>query len=143
MHLGRKLLASGVLFAVALVWNGLVHGLLLRETAKALDGLRRPEGPNLGLALLLTAGVALVFVWSYARCARRGGWREGLAHGLFFAVLAGLLVNLNQYILFPIPGKAALTWWLFGVGEFCLYGLIASWLVRVGPRAEGADGIEG
>jgi hypothetical protein len=63
--------------------------------------------------------------------ARRGTWREGLRHGLFFAALAGLLVNLNQYLLYPIPASLALAWFGFGVLEFCGYGLLTSWLYPI------------
>jgi len=40
--------------------------------------------------------------------------------------LPGLLVDLNQYVLFPIPAVVAAQWFLGGLIEFSLYGIIAS-----------------
>lgn len=115
-----------------LLWNGLIHLVILRDANSALTGiLRRSSDRSLGLSLLLTAGIALLFVLSYIRYARNGGLREGWMHGLGFALLAGLLVDLNQYVLYPIPGSVAAQWFLSGVIEFCLYGLLAGWLYPV------------
>lgn len=125
----RLLLATAAIFVFALLWNGLVHMVILRDADAALAGIARPEAErSLWLSLLLTAGIALLFVLSYIRCARNGGIKEGLVHGLSFAVLAGLLVDLNQYLLYPIPGSLAAQWFLFGVVEFAVYGILAGWL---------------
>jgi hypothetical protein len=56
---------------------------------------------------------------------------EGIVYGLFFAAVAGLLVDVNQYVLYPIPGSLAWTWFAGGVVEFCLYGALVSWLYPV------------
>jgi hypothetical protein len=82
----------------------------------------------MGLSLLLTAGLAFLFVWSYAYTARHGNLLEGISYGLFFAVLAGILVDLNQYLLYPIPASLAVSWFIFGLLEFCGYGILVSWL---------------
>jgi hypothetical protein len=62
--------------------------------------------------------------------ARTGTMREGLGYGLYFALLAGLLVDLNQYVLFPIPGAVAALWFLGGLAEFSLYGMLVSRICR-------------
>ncbi|MGL5062285.1 MAG: hypothetical protein ACRC62_20100 [Microcoleus sp.] len=110
MNYKRLIAASAVIFIFALLWNSLIHGIILRDANAAIAGIARSAAERpMGLALLLTAGLAFLFVWSYAYAARRGTWREGMAHGLFFALLAGLFVNLNQYVLYPIPAALTLT----------------------------------
>jgi hypothetical protein len=125
----RLFLAAAAIFVFALLWNGLVHMVILRDANAALAGIARPQSErSLWLSLLLTAGIALLFVLSYIRCARSGGVKEGLVHGLFFAILAGLLVDLNQYLLYPVPGTLAAQWFLSGLVEFSVYGVLAGWL---------------
>jgi len=125
----RIVLTVGVIVWFALVWNGIVHGLALREAEAAIPGLVRPAADrSLPLALLLTAGVGVMFVGSHAWLVRPHGPGQGLVHGAWFGVLAGLLVDLNQYLFYPIPGFLAGCWFLSGVFEFCGYGLIAAWL---------------
>jgi hypothetical protein len=68
----------------------------------------------------------MVFVWGYGRVARNGSLRERLGYGLFFALLAGLVVDLNQYVLFPIPAVVVAQWFLGGLVEFSVSGIIVT-----------------
>lgn len=129
MRRRRYLLTCGVLLLVAIAWNAFVHLVVLRAADASVRHLRRPDlAEKSWLGVLLTVGVVSLFVWGYGRVARTGSWREGLGYGLFFAAVAGLLVDLNQYVLFPIPAFVALQWFVGGVIEFCLYGVIVAWL---------------
>ena len=127
MRTRRFLLTCGVLLPVAIAWNAFVHLVVLRATNASVQHLRRPDLPQKAwLSLVLAAGIITVFVWGYGRHARSGSLREGLGYGLFFALVAGLLVDLNQYVLFPIPAAVAAQWFLGGLVEFSLYGIIVT-----------------
>lgn len=129
MNWKRLALTAAAIFVIGLVWNGVVHGLVLREANEALQGLARPLAQRpLALGLALTAGVAFLFAFSHAAFVRTPDIKRALGHSLFFALLAGLLVDLNQYVLYPIPAPLAATWFAFGSIEFCLYGLVTHWL---------------
>jgi len=127
MNAGRFVLASMAIFLFALVWNGLVHLVILKIPDAALASVARPESErSLPLALAVTAAIAVVFVWGYSRYARRGTIGEGLGYGAFIGVLAGILVDLNQYMVYPLPASLVAYWFLFGFAEFCIYGVLAS-----------------
>jgi hypothetical protein len=132
-------MAVSAVFTFALLWNGFVHGVLLRDMSLALESVTRPATQrSLVLGLALTAGVAIMFVFSYATWVHTPGLRRAVGHGVFFALLAGLFVDLNQFILYPIPGSLAAAWFGFGLIEFCFYGLLVWWLYPVtatGDRA--------
>lgn len=55
---------------------------------------------------------------------RGGGLRRGLGHGVFLAIVADLLVELNQFIVYEISHDLALMWIGFSVVEFCIWGII-------------------
>lgn len=136
MSIRRFVVACAALFLLALAFNGVLHGLVLREVDAAVSHVQRPDpGAKLWLSLPLTAGVVCLFAWGYSRTARSGSLREGLGYGVAFALLAGLLVDLNQYLLYPIPGRVALAWFAGGVVEFSLYGIAVSRLLP--PRGQG------
>lgn len=125
MNPKRFVLACLVLFVVALAWNGLVHLVLLKSANAAVEHLHRPDLPErMWQSLLVTAGMVVLFAWGYGQFARSGGVREALTYAVFFALLTGVLVDLNQYVLYPIPGWLAMLWFLGGAVEFCLYTLI-------------------
>jgi hypothetical protein len=135
MNLRRFVVAVMAIFIFALVWNGFVHMVLLKEAGLALEGIARPAGErNIALGLLLTAGVATLFVYSYVSFVRTPGVKRAIGHGVFFALLAGLFVDLNQFFLYPIPGSLAAAWFVFGFIEFCIYGAIVSWLYPIAAQ---------
>lgn len=132
MNFKRFFIATVTIFVFALLWNGIVHLILLREADSILNSIGRQESQrNMFLSLLVTIILVILFVWSYTRFARRGDLRDGLTHGLFFGFLAGTFVDLNQYVLYPIPASLAITWFAFGLIEFCVYGLLVSILYPI------------
>lgn len=134
MNPKRFALTAGTIFVFAILWNGIVHLVLLKEANRALDPLARPLAErSLPLGLVLTAAIAVLFVYSYASCVRAPGVLHGLRHGAFFGVLAGLLVDLNQFLVYPLPGSLPAMWAAFGFVEFCLYGVLAAWLYPAPP----------
>jgi uncharacterized membrane protein len=139
MGIKRFVRACLVLFVVAVAWNGVVHLVLLRRADAVVRPLYRPDlADRIWLSLLVTAFVVVLFVWGYGRFARNGSVPEAVGYGAFFALIAGVLVDLNQYTLFPIPGWLALLWFLCGLVEFIVYGLIVRRLCR---PASGSDEI--
>lgn len=135
MNVRRFALAAAAIFVFALLWNSLVHLVILREANGALASLARPAPErSLLLSLLQTAAISVLFLLSYRWSRHAGSLRGGVTHGALFGLLAGLLVDLNQYLLYPIPGALAGAWFGFGFAEFCLYGVIAYWLCPVGHR---------
>jgi hypothetical protein len=114
----------------SLAWNALVHGWMLSSAEQALTGLARPlHERNLGLALAVTLGLAIGFVAWLSGAPGPLSRRDGAVRGVVFAVFVGLLVDANQYLLYPIPGQLALSWFGAGVVEFAAAGAIATrWL---------------
>lgn len=140
MDFRRFVVSVVAIFIFATVWNGFVHLVLLKEAGLALENVARPVTErNMMLELLLTVAVATLFVYTYAAFVRAPSMKRALGHGVLFAVMAGVFVDLNQYFLYPIPGELAAAWFLFGLVEFCIYGVIVFWLypVRAQPCAPG------
>jgi len=131
MRVKRLLIASLSLFVIALAWNALLHLVVLRGVNASVQHLRRTDlSSKWWLSLVLTGGLVALFTWGYGRFARSGSVREGVTYGVYFALVAGLLVDLNQHILYPIPARVAGLWFLGGLLEFSLYGAL---LTRLYP----------
>ena len=121
--------SCGVLFLAALAWNGIVHLVLLRSArAEAARLFRADLASYAWLSLVVTAGMVCLFTWGYRRFARDGSLGEAGRFGLFFGLLAGLLVDLNQFVLYPLPLWVAASWFAFGLLEFQMYALLLAWL---------------
>lgn len=135
----RLAVASLAVFVLAILWNACVHLIILKEANAAVESLRRPDlGDKLWLSLVMTAMVALLFVWGYGRVARTGSIGEGLAFGVYVGLLAGLLVDVNQYVLYPIPASLAAKWFAGGLVEFSVYGILVTKLYPVADWSRSA-----
>lgn len=130
MRARRYVVASAVLTVVALVWNGFLHLVVFRGIDARVRHLFRADlGSRATASILLTVAITGLFVLGYSRYARSGRPIEGARYGFFFGLLAGVFVDANQYVLYPIPGDVALLWFCGGLLEFTIYGLIVSRLV--------------
>ncbi len=129
MSIHKCVVSVVLVFVVAILWNGLFHLVVIAEQNAMIAGIRRPDmSERMLLSLLITLAMAILFVVSHGKWRRRGTLMESLSHGFFFAVLAGVLVNANQYLVYPIPGLLAGLWFLGGLVEFALYS-VTVWLV--------------
>ena len=142
-YVERLFYAAASIFLFALLWNGVVHRVILRNANLALEHIARPASErSLLLSLAQTAAISCCFVLSHALGVRPKCLMGGLAHGALFGVLAGLFVDLNQYILYPIPGGLVIAWFGFGFVEFCIDGLLAAWLYPIGAQPSGQPDLE-
>ncbi|MFD2111403.1 hypothetical protein [Thiorhodococcus fuscus] len=130
MSIKGSMLSVVLIFVVAMIWNGLFHMVIIADQNEMIASIRRPDmSEKMLLSLFITIGMAILFVVSYNKWRRSGTLVESLIHGMFFSVLAGVLVNANQYFVYPIPGMLAVLWFLGGLFEFSLYS-ITVWLVQ-------------
>jgi len=114
-----------VLFLFALIWNAFIHLVLLAPLEASVQHLRRADfADKLWLSLFLTAALVALFIWGFHRFVDDGTLARTVGYGVFFALLAGVLVDLNQYVLYPIPAHVAAAWFVSGLFEFVVYALI-------------------
>jgi hypothetical protein len=109
------------------LWNFVVHGVILVIESESVKTLFRTDmNDKLWLSLLMTLLIIMVFVYGYVRISTKGTVLEGAVYGFIFGVTAGLLVDVNQYVLYPLPASIVIKWFLFGVMEFTVYGILVS-----------------
>ena len=127
----NRILANTIaLFVLALLWNGLVHLVLLKDFMPIISEVRRSDFKDVAwLSFPLTLALVFLFSLGLKAFSKSGLYREGLYFGLYFGLVAGVLVNFNQYILYPIPGYIQATWFCFGVAEFCIYSLVSTFIL--------------
>ena len=136
MNFKKNAISVILIFVVAMIWNGVFHMVVIAEQNNMISDLRRSDiSDMMFLSIAITIMMAILFAVSYSKWLKAGSLKESLVHGLFFALLAGVLVNANQYLVYPIPGMLAGLWFFGGLIEFSLYSVIV-WLVyRYGRHA--------
>ena len=138
MNIRRGIAAIVLIFVIAMLWKALFHMLLIAEMNAMINDLRRSDlADKIPLSLLITLGMAILFVISYSKWLRNGTLIERVIHGLFFALLAGIFVNANQYFVYPVAGMLASLWFFGGLVEFFFYAVVV-WFVYSYGKQEAA-----
>lgn len=124
-------ISTFLLSLFALLWNGLVHLVILRDENKAIEFIHRPDmADKLWISILITVIIVMLFTVSYLKWRKDGTIIESIRHSTFFALLMIVVVDLNQYVQYEIPFSLILKWSSFGVVEFIIYGLLIYFIFK-------------
>lgn len=128
MNIKRFLLAIAAVFAVTYVSDYLIHGVWLRPDYLAAQSLWRPPqemrtfGHWVTLAQII-AVVTFVLLWA------KGFAGRDIGTGIVFGLLVGMSQHvwaIVNYVAFPVPGALAAKWFLGGVAEGVVLGIVTS-----------------
>jgi len=134
MNLKRFLLAAVGVFVVGRVLDYLIHWVLLRTDYEATQQLWRTEAEmKTGLLLIVGAITALLFVYIFTKGYEGRGLLEGVRYGLIIGLFVSIPMAYNSYAVMPIPYSLALEWFLYGLAEYIILGIVAAALYR--PKA--------
>lgn len=119
-------ISTAILTVFALLWNGLVHLVILGGEEQALKPIHRFDmADKMWIAIVVTSVIAAFFSVSYDRWRKAGGVAEAVWHSLYFGIAIIFVVDLNQYAQYALPFSLVAKWAAFGLVEFLLYGQIA------------------
>jgi hypothetical protein len=134
----RFVVAWVVLFAVWMVKDMIVHGMLLGRDYAASQQLFRPEADAqsyFGWMVLAHVLLAGAFVWIYQRgIAPDKPWLEqGIRYGIAVALLTVVPTYLIYFAVQPLPGALVGKQIVFDAIGLLLLGIVVAWLHRPKP----------
>lgn len=129
----KFLMASLAVFVGMGIIEFLVHEIGLRGLYAQTAHLWRPEADIRSLSWLMYVSYAVfapVFVVVFKQ-----GYEEnkpGLGQGLRYGILVGLLLSvpmaLTCYAVMPIPVSLAAGWFIGGMAEMAVLGVLTGWI---------------
>lgn len=127
----RLLIAAVISFVFSILYNGLVHLVILRTANKQVESLRRVDfSSKAWISLLATLATSFIFTAIYSLFVSEKSTRRGLFFGLCFGLFIVIIVDVNQFVLYPLPFSLVASWALFGIIEFSLIGMIVGAIVK-------------
>lgn len=100
----RLLTATLLLFTFPLLYNGLVHGVILGSANKQVEALMRVDFPSkLWVFILATLATSFLFTSLYAFFVSGKNIKTGLLYGFGFGLFLAIMVDLNQHVFYPLP----------------------------------------
>ncbi len=129
----RLLIATALSFVFSLMYNALVHLVILSTANKQVESLRRVDfSSKVWISLLATFAVLFIFTAIYSLFVSEKSIKRGLFFGFCFGLFIAIIVDVNQDVLYPLPFSLVARWALFGIIEFSLIGIIVGSIVKDG-----------
>ncbi len=131
MNTKKMVFASLAVFVGFEIMDYIIHNVILSPVYAQLANLWRPDMMSkMWLMALSTLVMSVMFVYIFIK----GYENKGIAEGLCFGIVAGLFMNFigmfSQYVMYPIPFSLAFTWFIFGMFEFSVAGIIAALIYK-------------
>ncbi|HVP45926.1 MAG TPA: hypothetical protein VMT32_05060 [Bryobacteraceae bacterium] len=127
MNLKRYLAASFAVFVVSMALGYLIHGVILKPVYDSLQSIWRP-GMESKMWIEWVNAFLLSFLFTYIFI--KGYEGKGIAEGARFGLLMGLFLSIpvayGTYMIIPIPYTLALQWFLYGVAQSIVFGVVAA-----------------
>ncbi len=127
MNIKRMIIASIAVFVAFQVMDYVIHGVILSPVYQSLAHVWRPDMMSKMWILTLSSFIMLVlFVYIFIK----GYENKGIIEGVRYALIIGLFMNVigmfSQYVMYPIPFSLSVQWFIYGMVEFIICGIIAA-----------------
>lgn len=131
MNVKRFIIAVIVLFLCFQVLDFIIHFIILGPTYQEYKDLWRTDMMSKMWIMYATSFVlSILFVYIFAK----GYEGKGLAEGIRYGIVIGLLINslgaFNQYAVYPVSFSLALKWFIYGMIEFIICGIVVAVLYK-------------
>ncbi len=133
MNTKRWIITSLVVFVAAVILDYLIHVVLLSGAYEATSHLWRSEqemGSMMWMMWLSSLVWAFIFVYIFAKGYEGRGVMEGVRFGLLIGVFFSLPMALGSYASMPMPFSLAVGWFVYGVIETIILGILAALIYK-------------
>jgi len=136
--MGKKVWLGFVAVAVTfLILDFVINNLILASTYNDLQHLWRPD-MKMYLYPVIAIIVAFFFSLIYSRWRRGTGVCEGCLYGLLVGCLMSIPMAYGTYASIAIPYSLAFKWFIFGMIEYVIAGLVVAVVYGTGGAEETA-----
>ena len=123
----KVLIGAGAVYVAMAILGFVIHNVLLTSTYQQESMLhlwRPPEEMMMGVIfvsnLIVSYFLSLVFSKGY----QGKGMGEGVRFGLFMGMIIATPMAYATYATMPITYSLALQWFIYGIIEYIIYGVI-------------------
>ncbi len=125
MNITRWFIASIVVFIIIMALEFMYGNVCLKKYYEETSNLwRAQEDVKMWMVWIADLIFAFLFCYIYTKGYEGKGWAEGLKYGLLIGLLMTIPMSMIMYAFSPIPGKLAFYWFLTGMFEYLVCGLV-------------------
>jgi hypothetical protein len=123
-----------VVFVVLQSLGFLVHAIMLEDTYAPLHGtVFRADAEFEGMMWMMFVS-AFVYIFLFCYIFTKGYEGKGIGEGIRYGLLIGLFFSvpnaLDQFVIYPLPPNLAVTWFVTGLINFVIGGILMSLIYK-------------
>jgi hypothetical protein len=135
MNVKRYLAATLAVFVVSVALGYLVNGVLLQSTYASIHGVWRPDIlSKMWINAVNDFILSFVFVYLFVKGYEGRGIMEGVRFGLLMGLIFAVPAAYGAYVIIPIPYYLALEWFLYGMAQTVIIGIVAAAIYKPAER---------
>jgi hypothetical protein len=119
-------MASLVVFVGFEIIDMIIHGGILAKTYKGMNIWRSDMMSKMWIFHLGSFVMAFLFTFIFIKGHENKGIAEGARYGIVIGLFANIPYGFYSYAMYPLPFSLCLQWFVFGMIEFIICGLIAA-----------------
>jgi len=131
MNVKRYVAASLTVFVVSVALGYLVNAVILQSTYASIHGIWRADVQSkMWINAVSDFILSFVFVYVFVRGYQGRGIMEGVRFGLLMGLIFAIPAAYGTYVIIPIPYYLALEWFLYGMAQTLILGIVAAALYQ-------------
>lgn len=136
MNWKKLLIAFAAAFVVSMIYNIVVHEVILSETYQELQHLWRPDMDS-KMWIGMVTGIIFVFffVYIFVRGYENKGFMEGIRYGLVIWAFVTIPGYYGQYMIYDLPYSMVIKWVMFDLVLMVLMGIVAALIYKPAEKA--------
>jgi hypothetical protein len=113
----------------------LIHGVILDSAYRSVQGVWRADMESLMWIYHVLAIIgAFFFTFIFSKGYEGKGVAEGVRYGLYIGIWMSLGMAYGSYAMIDIPYSLALQWFIYGVVEYIILGIVVAWIYGMKPK---------
>ncbi|MEJ2193986.1 MAG: hypothetical protein P8X73_03895 [Ignavibacteriaceae bacterium] len=131
MNVKKFWIAVIVVFILSEVTGFLIHGVMLSSTYES-EGIkeifRSMEEMNSKMWIMWITDLvwSFFFTFIFVKGYENKGLLEGLKYGIYIGLFIPFVFAYQSYVIYPVPYPLTFQWFLYGVIQCVIYGLVAA-----------------
>jgi len=130
MNTKRFIIASLVVFLGFEIIDAIIHTGILSKTYESMDIWRQDMMSKMWIFHLCSFILAFLFTFIFIKGYENKGIAEGARYGLIIGLFANIPYAFYSYGMYPLPFSLCMQWFVYGMIEFIICGLIAAAIYR-------------
>jgi hypothetical protein len=125
----KVLIGFVVVFVAMIILSFIVDGLILRSTYESVQNVWRPDMQSkMWIYYVLMVVGAFFFSFIFSKGYEGKGILEGVRYGLYIGIWLSINMAYGSYAMIAIPYSLALQWFIYGVIEYVIYGILLAFV---------------